>query len=96
MEICAYAGTGNVFKIQQLLHICSHHYEQDKQVVDKSKDKKKDDKKEGEKEKEEKQEDTPSSPSLNPQLPILDTLSKFSHDTDAEVTHNAIFGLGLI
>jgi len=32
----------------------------------------------------------------NPQLPILDTLSKFSHDTDAEVAHNAIFGLGLI
>merc|ERR1712029_10200 len=32
----------------------------------------------------------------NPQLPILDTLSKFSHDTDAEVAHNAIFGLGLL
>merc|ERR1711879_679328 len=32
----------------------------------------------------------------NPQLPILDTLSKFSHDTDPEVAHNAIFGLGLL
>merc|ERR1712128_176706 len=32
----------------------------------------------------------------NPQLPILDTLSKFSHDADAEVAHNAIFGLGLL
>merc|ERR1712106_672115 len=148
VEICAYAGTGNVLKIQQLLHICSDHYEQDKEVVDKSKDKKKDDKKEGEKEKEEKKEDTPLDLSgqqavavlglglismgedigsemlirtlshlmrycepvirravplalalisvSNPQLPILDTLSKFSHDTDAEVAHNAIFGLGLI
>jgi len=148
VEICAYAGTGNVLKIQQLLHICSDHYEQDKEVVDKSKDKKKDDKKEGEKEKEEKKEDAPLDLSgqqavavlglglismgedigsemlirtlshlmrycepiirravplalalisvSNPQLPILDTLSKFSHDADAEVAHNAIFGLGLI
>ena len=32
----------------------------------------------------------------NPQLPILDTLSKFSHDADAEVAHAAIFGLGLL
>merc|ERR1712025_886149 len=148
VEICAYAGTGNVLKIQQLLHICSDHYEQDKEVVDKSKDKKKDDKKDGEKEKEEKKEDSPLDLSgqqavavlglglismgedigsemlirtlshlmrycepiirravplalalisvSNPQLPILDTLSKFSHDADAEVAHNAIFGLGLI
>jgi len=148
VEICAYAGTGNVLKIQQLLHICSDHYEQDKEVVDKSKDKKKDDKKEGEKDKEEKKDDAPLDLSgqqavavlglglismgedigsemlvrtlshlmrycepvirravplalalisvSNPQLPILDTLSKFSHDTDAEVAHNAIFGLGLI
>merc|ERR1719435_482891 len=148
VEICAYAGTGNVLKIQQLLHICSERYEQDKEVVDKSKDKKKDDKKEGEKEKEEKKEDAPLDLSgqqavavlglglismgedigsemlirtlshlmrycepiirravplalalisvSNPQLPILDTLSKFSHDADAEVAHNAIFGLGLL
>ena len=27
VEICAYAGTGNVLKIQHLLHICSEHYE---------------------------------------------------------------------
>jgi len=148
VEICAYAGTGNVLKIQQLLHICSDHYEQDKEVADKSKDKKKDDKKEGEKKEEEKKDDGPMDLSgqqavavlglglismgedigsemlirtlshlmrycepiirravplalalisvSNPQLPILDTLSKFSHDADAEVAHNAIFGLGLI
>jgi len=150
VEICAYAGTGNVLKIQQLLHICSDHYEQDKEASDKGKekDKKKDDKKEGDKKEEEKKEETtldlsgqqavavlglgliamgedigsemlvrtlshlmrycepvirravPLALALvsvsNPQLPILDTLSKFSHDADAEVAHNAIFGLGLI
>jgi len=150
VEICAYAGTGNVLKIQQLLHICSDHYEQDKEASEKGKekDKKKDDKKEGDKKEEEKKEETPLDLSgqqavavlglgliamgedigsemlvrtlshlmrycepvirravplalalvsvSNPQLPILDTLSKFSHDADAEVAHNAIFGLGLI
>ncbi len=28
VDVCAYAGTGNVLKIQNLLHICSEHYEQ--------------------------------------------------------------------
>jgi 26S proteasome regulatory subunit N1 len=32
----------------------------------------------------------------NPQLNILDTLSKFSHDQDPEVAHNAIFAMGLL
>merc|ERR1712168_398166 len=32
----------------------------------------------------------------NPQLNILDTLSKFSHDSDAEVAHNAIFAMGIV
>ena len=27
VECCAYAGTGNVLKIQHMLHICSEHYE---------------------------------------------------------------------
>merc|ERR1719195_293172 len=53
VEICAYAGTGNVLKIQQMLHICSEHYEQDKEAP---KEKKKDDKKD---EKEEKKEEGP-------------------------------------
>ena len=26
VDMCAYAGTGNVLKIQELLHICSEHY----------------------------------------------------------------------
>jgi len=32
----------------------------------------------------------------NPKLNILDTLSKFSHDSDAEVAHNATFALGIV
>lgn len=37
VDVCAYAGTGNVLKIQRLLHLCSDHY-------DTKDDKKKDDK----------------------------------------------------
>ncbi|KAF5362663.1 hypothetical protein D9758_009578 [Tetrapyrgos nigripes] len=32
----------------------------------------------------------------NPQLPILDTLSKYSHDNDPGVAVNAIFAMGLV
>src|ERR1700733_3195478 len=32
----------------------------------------------------------------NPKLPILDTLSKYSHDNDLAVALNAIFAMGLI
>ena len=32
----------------------------------------------------------------NPKLQILDTLSKFSHDSDAEVAHNAILAMGIV
>ncbi|TRM60317.1 armadillo-type protein [Schizophyllum amplum] len=32
----------------------------------------------------------------NPQLPILDTLSKYSHDNDLHVALNAIFAMGLV
>ena len=32
----------------------------------------------------------------NPQLNILDTLSKYSHDSDLEVAQNAIFAMGLV
>ena len=32
----------------------------------------------------------------NPKLQYLDTLSKFSHDSDAEVAHNAILSMGII
>jgi len=149
VEICAYAGTGNVLKIQQLLHICSEHYEQEKESEkkDKKKDEKKDEKKDDKKEEEKAEEAShdlsgqqavavlglgliamgedigsemmfrtlghlmrycepvirravPLALALisisNPQLNILDTLSKFSHDSDPEVAQNSIFGLGLL
>merc|ERR1712240_655319 len=130
VEVCAYAGTGNVLKIQQLLHICSEHYEQDKGDTEKKEE-------EGPLDLSGQQavavlglglismgEDIGSEMLIrtlshlmrysepvirravplalalvsisNPQMTILDTLSKFSHDADAEVAHNAIFGLGLL
>ncbi|CAG9770682.1 unnamed protein product [Ceutorhynchus assimilis] len=139
VDICAYAGTGNVLKIQQLLHICSEHYdsdtsEQEKKDKDKDKKEKSEDK---EKDHSSRQaiavlgialismgEDIGSEmayrtfghllrycePAIrravplalglisvsNPKLSILDTLSKFSHDSDSEVAHNAIFAMGLV
>jgi len=158
VDICAYAGTGNVLKIQNLLHICSEHYDSgkdgesdkskkdDKNKDDKSKTKKKDDKDGDKKEekKEEKRVDLTSQQGVavlgialismgeeigsdmtyrslghllrygepvirravplalalisasNPKLQILDTLSKFSHDQDTEVAHNAILAMGIV
>ena len=40
VDICAYAGTGNVLKIQSLLHICSEHFEPEKEKESDKKDKK--------------------------------------------------------
>jgi len=158
VDICAYAGTGNVLKIQSLLHICSEHYgpaaasdakddkKDSKKKGDDKSDKKSDDKKDGEDKAKEADKDVDLSmqqsvavlglaliamgedigsemlfrqfghllrycePVIrravplalglisvsNPQLNILDTLSKFSHDADAEVAHNSIFAMGLI
>ncbi|KAJ4918113.1 hypothetical protein JOQ06_011198, partial [Pogonophryne albipinna] len=43
VDICAYAGSGNVLKVQQLLHICSEHYEaKEKEKEEKEKEDKKD------------------------------------------------------
>lgn len=141
VDVCAYAGTGNVLKIQNLLHICSEHYEPsngDDDKKDKKKDKK-DDKKTTTDEVDLSMQQSVAVIGLaliamgedigsemlfrtfghllrycepvirravplalglisvsNPQLPILDTLSKFSHDADPEVAHNSIFALGLI
>lgn len=50
VEVCAYAGTGNVLKIQRLLHICSEHYEPTEKE-EKSKDKEKKEEKKEDKEK---------------------------------------------
>ena len=36
VECCAYAGTGNVLKIQHMLHICSEHFDNkdEKKVIE--------------------------------------------------------------
>jgi 26S proteasome regulatory subunit N1 len=142
VDVCAYAGTGNVLKIQQLLSICSEHIDIEK---DETKDPKE---KESKKEKKSEEKDSGFSSNShqaiavigisliamneeigaemalrafghllhygepvikravplamgllsvsNPKINILDTLSKFSHDSDPEVSYNSIFGLGLV
>lgn len=138
VDICAYAGTGNVLKVQKLLHICSEHYEVSE------KEEKKDDKKDDKKEEKSASLDLSTQQAVavlgialiamgeevgaemafrsfghllrycepvvkrsvplalalisvsNPKLNILETLSKFSHDTDPEVAYNAIFALGMV
>jgi 26S proteasome regulatory subunit N1 len=118
VETCAYAGTGNVLKVQQMLHILNDHLDSEKE----------DDKFQayaviaiamiamG--------EDIGSEMSLrtfnhlmhygelvirravplaiglvcasNPEVNVLDILSKYSHDNDQEVSLNAIFAMGLV
>ena len=61
VDICAYAGTGNVLKVQHLLHICSEHYDAkeaaEEKKDDKSKESKDKDKKDDEETEEEKSVD---------------------------------------
>ncbi|PCH44904.1 26S proteasome regulatory complex non-ATPase subcomplex Rpn1 subunit [Wolfiporia cocos MD-104 SS10] len=134
VETCSYAGSGDVLKVQAMLHHCDEH------IV---KTPKEDKDKEAEKDaSEEPQDDTfqafavlgialvamgeevgsemsmrtlnhlmhygepiirravPLALGLlsasNPQLPVMDTLSKYSHDNDLGVALNAIFAMGLI
>ncbi|KAJ4919570.1 hypothetical protein JOQ06_012520 [Pogonophryne albipinna] len=112
VDICAYAGSGNVLKVQQLLHICTADMGSHQGVavlgialIAMG-------------------EEIGSEMALrtfghllrygeptlrravplalalisvsNPRLNILDTLSKFSHDADPEVSHNSIFAMGMV
>ncbi|KAI0777768.1 26S proteasome regulatory complex non-ATPase subcomplex Rpn1 subunit [Trametes elegans] len=133
VDMCSFAGTGNVLKVQELLHHCDEHIEK--------KEKKEDDDKDSSPEEPPKDdtfqafavigialvamgEEIGAEMSLrqfnhlmhygepvirkavplalglvsasNPQLPIMDTLSKYSHDSDLQVALNAIFAMGLI
>lgn len=123
VETCAYAGTGNVLKVQSMLHACSEH-------VDTSKE----DYQEGEDAFQAVAamgiamiamgEDISTDMALrsfnhllqygepvirravplaiallcvsNTKLSVLDTLSKLSHDPDAETAYNAILAMGLV
>lgn len=169
VEACAYAGTGNVLKIQAMLHHCDEHInaagdkekekEKEKENTEENKDDDKNEKKDETKEDVTRDdtfqafavlavsliamgEDIGAEMSLrqfnhlvryafiifhfeclvlimqmhygepiirksvplaiglvsasNPQLPILDTLSKYSHDNDLQVALNAIFAMGLV
>ncbi|KAG8688769.1 proteasome regulatory particle base subunit, partial [Ceratobasidium sp. 423] len=115
VEICSFAGTSNVLKVQRMLHECNDHIEGDDSfqgfavigiaLVAMG-------------------EDVGAEMSLrqfqhlmhygsptirkavplalglisasNPQLGILDTLSKYSHDNDLAVALNAIFAMGIV
>ncbi|KAI0088858.1 armadillo-type protein [Irpex rosettiformis] len=139
VDMCAYAGTGDVLKVQTLLHLCDEHIVPPKEKEEKEKE----DKKEGEETNEAPVKDDTfqalavigialvamgedigsemalrqfnhlmqyGEPTIrkavplalglvsasNPQLPILDTLSKYSHDNDLQVALNAIFAMGLV
>ncbi|VDM54686.1 unnamed protein product [Angiostrongylus costaricensis] len=143
VDVCAYAGTGNVLKVQEFLHLCSKHYETE------DKKKKKDDKTKRDTKSEKDKDSKPDLSSQqavavlgialismgedigaqasnlismfghlirygeavirravplalaltsvsNPQLNILETLSKFSHDADGDTARSAIFAMGLV
>ncbi|KRX97171.1 26S proteasome non-ATPase regulatory subunit 2, partial [Trichinella pseudospiralis] len=141
VEVAAYAGTGNVLKIQQLLYICTERHDIAESAQKVTKEKKKD-KKDMEVLRQAQGasfhqavavlgialiaicEDIGSSMAFrlfsnllrycdqgvrhavpvalgllsvsNPQLNILETLSKFAHDNDLETAYSAMFALGLL
>ncbi|KAJ6536125.1 hypothetical protein B0H19DRAFT_1317704, partial [Mycena capillaripes] len=148
VEACAFVGTGNVLKVQAMLHHCDEHIDmKEKEASDKDKEEeKKDEPADGATKKEAKPDVKPSDtfqsftviavvlipmgedvgaemslrqfhylmhygePIIrksvplaiglvsisNPQLPILDTLSKYSHDNDLAVAFNVILAMGLV
>lgn len=143
VDVCAYAGTGNVLKVQEMLDICSEHLEIESKDKETAETKEKD-KKDSSKDKKDDSisqslhqavavigisliamnEEIGSEMALrafghllhygepvikkavplalglisvsNPKLNILDTLSKFSHDADPEISYNSIFALGMV
>ncbi|KAL1943923.1 hypothetical protein VTO73DRAFT_3741 [Trametes versicolor] len=131
VDMCSFAGSGNVLKVQELLRYCDEHIEKTEAKEDKdaaSEEPAKDDTFQafavigialvamGEEIGAEMslrqfnhlmhygepvvRRAVPLALGLvsasNPQLPIMDTLSKYSHDSDLQVALNAIFAMGLI
>jgi 26S proteasome regulatory subunit N1 len=147
VDVCAYAGTGNVLKVQELLDICSEHLTENSETA---KDETAPKEKEKENKKDKVKDDSHSAATnnlhqavavlgialiamnedigaemvlrsfghllhygepvikravplalallsvSNPKINILDTLSKFSHDSDPEVSYNSIFAMGIV
>ncbi|KAG1850147.1 hypothetical protein F4604DRAFT_1809232, partial [Suillus subluteus] len=128
VEVCSFVATGDVLRVQRLLHLCGEHLDalkekEQAESVEGKKDEDKDEKKEDKKPDDTLQsfavlgitmitmgEDIVGDPIIlksvllvlglisasNPQLPVLDTLSKYSHDHDLVVALNAIFAMGLV
>ncbi|KAG1779509.1 26S proteasome regulatory complex non-ATPase subcomplex Rpn1 subunit [Suillus placidus] len=142
VEVCSFVATGNVLRVQRLLHLCGEHLDalkekEQAESAEGKKDENKDEKKEDKKPDDTFQsfavlgiamiamgEDIGAEMSMrqfnhlmhygdpiirksvplalglisasNPQLPVLDTLSKYSHDHDLAVALNAIFAMGLV
>ncbi|KAK8052129.1 26S proteasome regulatory subunit rpn-1 [Apiospora rasikravindrae] len=111
-EICAWAGTGAVLKIQELLHICNEHMEDsdDKKGMNYCSPTPSSDVGQemvlrqfghlmhyGEPNI---RRAVPLAMGLispsNPQMKVYDTLSRYSHDNDNDVAINAIFAMGLL
>lgn len=131
VDACSYAGTGNVLKIQTLLHYCAEHVSAEKKEDT-------DEKRETDEQPHDLYqsyavlaialiamgEDVGAEMTLrhmshlmhygdpvirrtvplalallnpsNPVITVLDTLSKYSHDSDLDVALNAIFAMGLV
>ncbi|CAG8559320.1 8361_t:CDS:10 [Diversispora eburnea] len=98
VEICSFAGTGNVLKIQNMLHICDDHLDKEKEddlhqafavlgvalIAMEPVIRR----------------SVPLALGLlcasNPLLNVLETLSKYSHDNDSDVAINAIIAMGFV
>ncbi|KAH9962205.1 26S proteasome regulatory complex non-ATPase subcomplex Rpn1 subunit [Russula dissimulans] len=135
VEMCAFAGTGNVLRVQTMLQQCGEHLNAKDAGAESEQDG-------GKKKADTKQDDMSQAFAVlgialvamgedigaemslrqfnhlmhygdpvirkcvplalglvsasNPQLPILDILSKYSHDNDLAVALNAIFAMGLV
>ena len=58
MEVCSFAATGNVLRVQRLLHLCGEHLEAVKEREEATREEKKEEKKEEKTEDEQKPDDT--------------------------------------
>ncbi|KAJ7023126.1 hypothetical protein C8F04DRAFT_1306361 [Mycena alexandri] len=126
VEACAFAGTGNVLKVQAMLHHCDEHINMKEKEPEKDETPAADGRRRGGEEAGDRSrtihigaemslrqfhhscmhygepiiwKTVPLAIGLvsvsNPQLPILDTLSKYRHDTTGRRL-NAIFAMGLV
>ncbi|KAF9585414.1 proteasome regulatory particle base subunit [Lunasporangiospora selenospora] len=79
VEICAYAGSGDVLQVQRMLHYCNDHIDTENGADD-----------------EFQAYAVLGIAMIALVLSVLDTLGKYSHDTDVEVAVNSIFAMGMV